>query len=110
MPSRIFHSRTKEAERLIQTVLREWLKGARVPCSQSAAAPETIERARIAPSELAGRRPSRWSSANIVLDTNVLSALMRRETDPAVVAWLDLQAAESVSDYSDNRLRDPLSA
>ena len=27
----------------------------------------------------------------IVLDTNVLSALMRREADPAVVAWLDLQ-------------------
>lgn len=32
----------------------------------------------------------------IVLDTNVLSALMRRETDPAVVAWLDLQPSESV--------------
>jgi len=32
----------------------------------------------------------------IVLDTNVLSALMRREADPAVVAWLDLQPSESV--------------
>ena len=32
----------------------------------------------------------------IVLDTNVLSALMQRETDPAVVAWLDLQPSESV--------------
>jgi len=32
----------------------------------------------------------------IVLDTNVLSALMRREADPAVVAWLDLQPFESV--------------
>src|SRR5579885_3853740 len=32
----------------------------------------------------------------IVLDTNVLSALMQRETDPAVVAWLDLQPPESV--------------
>jgi predicted nucleic acid-binding protein len=32
----------------------------------------------------------------IVLDTNVISALMRRETDPSVVAWLDLQAPESV--------------
>jgi toxin FitB len=32
----------------------------------------------------------------IVLDTNVLSALMRRETDSAVVAWLDLQPPESV--------------
>ncbi len=32
----------------------------------------------------------------IVLDTNVLSALMRRETDAAVVAWLDLQEPESV--------------
>ena len=32
----------------------------------------------------------------IVLDTNVLSALMRREADPIVVAWLDGQPAESV--------------
>ena len=32
----------------------------------------------------------------IVLDTNVLSALMQREVDPAVVAWLDLQPSESV--------------
>lgn len=32
----------------------------------------------------------------IVLDTNVLSALMRRERDVAVVAWLDRQPAESV--------------
>jgi predicted nucleic acid-binding protein len=32
----------------------------------------------------------------IVLDTNVLSALMRREADTAVVAWLDLQPPESV--------------
>ena len=32
----------------------------------------------------------------IVLDTNVLSALMRKAPDPAVVAWLDRQPAESV--------------
>jgi predicted nucleic acid-binding protein len=32
----------------------------------------------------------------IVLDTNVLSALMRRESDPAIVAWLDLQPSHSV--------------
>jgi predicted nucleic acid-binding protein len=32
----------------------------------------------------------------ILLDTNVVSALMRRDPDPAVVAWLDDQAAESV--------------
>jgi toxin FitB len=32
----------------------------------------------------------------IVLDTDVLSALMRHEADPAVVAWLDLQSPESV--------------
>jgi hypothetical protein len=32
----------------------------------------------------------------IVLDTNVLSAVMRREPDPAVVAWLDEQPSESV--------------
>jgi toxin FitB len=32
----------------------------------------------------------------IVLDTNVLSALMRRNIDPIVVAWLDDQPAESV--------------
>jgi toxin FitB len=32
----------------------------------------------------------------ILLDTNVLSALMRRETDPAVVAWLDAQPPESI--------------
>ena len=32
----------------------------------------------------------------IILDTNVLSALMRANPDAAVVAWLDLQPAESV--------------
>lgn len=32
----------------------------------------------------------------IVLDTNVVSALMRREPDPDVVAWLDGLPAESV--------------
>ena len=32
----------------------------------------------------------------IVLDTNVLSALMRREPDAAAVAWLDGQSAESI--------------
>jgi toxin FitB len=32
----------------------------------------------------------------IVLDTNVVSALMRREADPIVVAWLDGLPPESV--------------
>lgn len=32
----------------------------------------------------------------IVLDTNVLSALMRRDINPAVVAWLDDQSLPSV--------------
>ncbi|MDP1691447.1 MAG: type II toxin-antitoxin system VapC family toxin [Burkholderiaceae bacterium] len=32
----------------------------------------------------------------IILDTNVLSALMRRDPDPAVVQWLDLQAPQSI--------------
>ncbi len=32
----------------------------------------------------------------IVLDTNVLSALMQQQPDTQVVAWLDKQAAESV--------------
>lgn len=32
----------------------------------------------------------------IVLDTNVVSALMRREPDPSVVAWLDGLPAESI--------------
>jgi len=32
----------------------------------------------------------------IILDTNVLSALMRTVPDPAVAAWLDRQPAESV--------------
>jgi len=32
----------------------------------------------------------------IVLDTNVLSALMRKTPEPPVVAWLDRQPAESV--------------
>jgi predicted nucleic acid-binding protein len=32
----------------------------------------------------------------IVLDTNVLSALMQRHSDPAVVTWLDRQHSESV--------------
>jgi toxin FitB len=32
----------------------------------------------------------------ILLDTNVVSALMRSEPDPAVVGWLDSQPAESI--------------
>lgn len=32
----------------------------------------------------------------IILDTNVLSALMRTAPDEAVVAWLDRQAADSI--------------
>ncbi len=32
----------------------------------------------------------------ILLDTNVVSALMQQQPDPAVVAWLDNQPAESV--------------
>ena len=32
----------------------------------------------------------------IVLDTNVLSALMRHESDAVVVAWLDSQPSESI--------------
>lgn len=32
----------------------------------------------------------------ILLDTNVISALMRRDPDPAVIAWLDNQPAESI--------------
>lgn len=32
----------------------------------------------------------------ILLDTNVVSALMQRRPDPAAVAWLDNQPAESV--------------
>ena len=32
----------------------------------------------------------------IILDTNVLSALMRQAPDPKVVAWLDLQARASI--------------
>jgi len=32
----------------------------------------------------------------ILLDTNVLSALMRRRPDPVIVAWLDSQAPESL--------------
>lgn len=34
--------------------------------------------------------------AVILLDTNVLSALMQREPDRAVVAWLDEQPSESI--------------
>ena len=32
----------------------------------------------------------------ILLDTNVISALMQREPDPAVIAWLDAQPPESI--------------
>ena len=32
----------------------------------------------------------------ILLDTNVISALMRSEPEPAVVSWLDEQPAESI--------------
>jgi predicted nucleic acid-binding protein len=32
----------------------------------------------------------------ILLDTNVLSALMQRDVDPAVTKWLDSQPAESI--------------
>ena len=32
----------------------------------------------------------------IILDTNVISALMQQQPDPVVVAWLDEQPAESI--------------
>jgi predicted nucleic acid-binding protein len=32
----------------------------------------------------------------MILDTNVLSALMQRQPDPEIVAWLDEQPAESI--------------
>lgn len=32
----------------------------------------------------------------IILDTNVLSALMQQRPDPAAIAWMDAQAADSV--------------
>lgn len=32
----------------------------------------------------------------ILLDTNVLSALMQQEPEPAVISWLDAQPSESV--------------
>lgn len=32
----------------------------------------------------------------IILDTNVLSALMQQESDPAVVDWMDAQPAEAI--------------
>lgn len=32
----------------------------------------------------------------IILDTNVVSALMRKPSDAAVIAWLDRQPAESI--------------
>lgn len=32
----------------------------------------------------------------IILDTNVLSALMQQQPDPVVVNWLDAQAAEAI--------------
>ncbi|MBF0267558.1 MAG: type II toxin-antitoxin system VapC family toxin [Alphaproteobacteria bacterium] len=32
----------------------------------------------------------------IILDTNVLSAVMRRDADPAIVSWLDRQPSESL--------------
>ena len=32
----------------------------------------------------------------IVLDTDVLSALMQREPDPIAIAWLDGQPSESI--------------
>jgi len=32
----------------------------------------------------------------IILDTNVLSTLMRRDADPRVIAWLDSQRPDSV--------------
>jgi len=36
----------------------------------------------------------------IILDTNVISALMRSQPDNAAVTWLDRQAAESISTTS----------
>lgn len=32
----------------------------------------------------------------VIIDTNILSALMRQTPDPAVIGWLDAQAADSV--------------
>ena len=44
----------------------------------------------------------------IILDTNVLSALMLREADPRVVDWLDGQAPESIWTTSVTVFEDPL--
>lgn len=41
-------------------------------------------------------RHSRACTSVIILDTNILSALMRKEPDTAVVRWLDRQPTESV--------------
>src|SRR6185436_14280446 len=40
--------------------------------------------------------PPRGVRAVILLETNVISALMQREADPVVVAWLDTQPPESI--------------
>jgi len=45
----------------------------------------------------------------IVLDTNVLSALMQDTPDPAVVEWLDNQPTESICDTILVRSRNQLS-
>ena len=70
------------------------------------------------PSARAPGRPSRAQGRDrgrgrlrfvILLDTNVLSALMRTSPEPAVVAWLDRQPADSVWITSITVVR-PLSA
>src|SRR4051812_11467758 len=43
-----------------------------------------------------GRRTSGSDRAVILLDTNVLSALIRAAPDPRVVAWLDRQPPEAI--------------
>jgi toxin FitB len=83
---------------------RDWARG-----SQRASRASGLEQSFLS---YAGSRPVRpdWSKRDprdgqqapgpersvILLDTNVLSALMQREPDQTVVAWLDEQPSESI--------------
>ena len=48
------------------------------------------------PEPVAAREAPRGVRRVIILDTDVLSALMRRQPDPVVAAWLDRQPAVSI--------------
>ena len=92
------HGRSMEDE--VRHILRNAAKEERRACTEARIAHgREVLRRRVVSGPPGIARPAGAAGRLrlvIILDTNVLSALMRIAPDPSVVAWLDRQPAESV--------------